>query len=736
MINKLMIRKTMLAVIAGAMFLTCAAVSRAEVQDVFDTQETNSAWVYKGDLIVLKVYSLTRIAIGRPGVVEIANADVNEVLLVGQKEGETPIFIWDEYGKRKIDVRVLDEDLALIRDRIQKLLEKAEIEGITLEPDLYEAKIVVTGRVPKYRMDSVNSILQQFSNQIINMVQQDEGALIQIDAQITELSTTLTQALGFDWTSGGSTTFSNAWTETLPTFKGTNRPPDLFKLGDFSRTTAITATVDALIQSGKARILSKPRIVVTNGEEASFLIGGEIPIRTTTTNTGGTSVQENVSFKEYGIDMTVSPKIQNDKINVTLNVSIRDIDAANAVGDDVAFTTREANTILYLNDGQTIVLAGLIKHNENETIKRIPVLSAIPIIGYLFRHKSTTTPQQEQEIVIMLTPRILTDKDGRASSEAAAQEAVPQGRRITLPADEAPVEPVPDEAAIMPASVDRQKTEQALLAALQAPGEDEMILEETSSVGQALSEQEAVDQMVMDKEETELPAQEDLMFKDQKTADAINQYVQDVQKKIAEAISFPYEAKQRGWEGTVKLMIVILSDGTLNKVAVKETSGHAIFDKDAVNTAKILSPYDPFPIDINLDEIAVTIPIVYSQRDVLDNSRTAPAPEKKSEESYFSPEDVQSLYEEVVMRKLVEQAVYPHLARANGWEGRVKLNLKILRDGQLADVRLTESSGNDIIDQSSLQLARDASPYEQFPASWKAQEVSLTIPLVYQLEKE
>ena len=422
--------------------------SYAQLQDVVDTKENDEVFLHRGDLVSLKVYSLTRIAVSKPGIVDIANADVDEVLLIGQTIGETPIFIWDEYGKRMVTAHVIEEDLDSVIHRIQSLLDSAHVKGLTLEKNFYEGKIVATGKFNKDEKTIVDGILGQYGSRVINMVR-DFGDLIQIDVQISELNTTLTKVLGIDWNTGGQGIVLQ-YEESLPSQTG--KVGDLFKIGDFGRTTAIIATVNALIQEGKGRVLSKPSILVTNGEEASFLVGGEIPIRTTTTSTGGASVQENVTFTAYGIDLTVTPEIKEDKIDIEMNVQIRDVDAANAVGENVAFTTRTARTKLLLNDSQTIVLAGLIKHNQGETVTRVPFLSAIPVVGLFFRNKSYS-PNQDQEVVISLTPRVVKQQDPNAvkeaekqvSQESAKTPSESKEQSTVKPADTAPEEKITPE---------------------------------------------------------------------------------------------------------------------------------------------------------------------------------------------------------------------------------------------------------------------------------------------------
>ena len=95
---------------------------------------------------------------------------------------------------------------------------------------------------------------------------------------------------------------------------------------------------------------------------------------------------------------------------------------------------------------------------------------------------------------------------------------------------------------------------------------------------------------------------------------AITDYVKAIQRRIAATISFPYEARAQGWEGTVVLSLTLLSDGTLNNVVIRKSSGYSILDTDAVTTTQSVAPFAPFPPEIHMEELVVTIPIVYIQK--------------------------------------------------------------------------------------------------------------------------
>ncbi|HOY09664.1 MAG TPA: TonB family protein [Candidatus Omnitrophota bacterium] len=613
----------------------------AQVQEVFDSAETQDVYLYKGDLISLKVYQLTRIAISTPGIVEIANADIDELLIVGQQIGETRLFIWDEYGKRQVFVRVLPEDLDAIMARIQRLLDAIGVSTVKMEKNVFERKIVLTGTVLSQKEAALNKVLDPFESIVFNYVDV-YSELIQIDVQISELNTTIQKALGIDWNTGADGMIL-AYEETMPAFDGSVK--DLFKIGDFRRTSAIQAIVTALIAEGEARILSKPSIVVKNGEQASFLVGGEIPVRSTTTSTGGASVQENVEYTSYGIDVKVTPEIVGEKIEIKLAVAIRDIDASNAVGENVAFTSRNADTTLFLDDGQTIVLAGLIKHNKAETVSGVPFLRRIPIVGFLFRNKNWPT-DSEQEVVISMTPRIVTQKnmnfenreirkkysiaedlyqeEAGLVAEASPRKTAEKKQPVDDEVSSDKLDSISDEIDAILAEdledvddfpVSEELTDQEMDAMVS--GEDAVVadLVEEADADASQSEPEIEEEAPLPE-----PSVEEGVSIDEATSQAITEYVQTVQKKISRAISFPMEAKEHGWEGTVVLSLVILNDGTLNDARVQTSSGHEAFDKDAINTARILAPFSSFPEALKLEELVVTIPIVYSQEAVLEGA--------------------------------------------------------------------------------------------------------------------
>ncbi|MCK5179798.1 MAG: pilus assembly protein N-terminal domain-containing protein, partial [Candidatus Omnitrophica bacterium] len=404
---------------------------------MLDSRDTEEISMIKGEVVTLKVYSMTRVSIANPDIADIADASDQELLLVGQRTGETSLFLWDEHGKRTIMVYVYNQDLHLMVSRAKRLIKDADLYKVKVSVNEKEGQVVFFGEVPASKRHFFDEILVTFDDYAIDFVEEETVEdLVQIDMHITEMSTTETRRLGIDWFTGEQETADNGITttssgdftpvygEVLPALEPGVK--DLFKIGQFQRATnsAFLAKVSALVTEGKARILSKPKLVVVSGEEAKFLVGGEIPIRTTTISDSGGS-QENVEFKEYGISMILTPTIKRNKVDIIMDLEISDIDVATAstISEDLAFSTRSASTHLFLDDHQMIVLAGLIKTLESETERRVPFVSNIPIVGVLFRSRANPVPQTDLELVIALTPHILRQKDSVVAKDASAGEA-------------------------------------------------------------------------------------------------------------------------------------------------------------------------------------------------------------------------------------------------------------------------------------------------------------------------
>jgi pilus assembly protein CpaC len=175
--------------------------------------------------------------------------------------------------------------------------------------------------------------------------------------------------------------------------------PDSMRLGKVAPANSLEITIQHLVQEGKARIISRPRLACRSGQKATFQAGGEIPVPRTDQD-GGISV----TWKPYGIILQVAPSMdQEDMIHVQVLSEVSMVDQANAVEGIPGILTRRVETSLSLSMGQWIVLSGLVHSDDSERIRKVPFLGDIPILGELFR--SSDFQKRETELAVFLRPQ-------------------------------------------------------------------------------------------------------------------------------------------------------------------------------------------------------------------------------------------------------------------------------------------------------------------------------------------
>lgn len=172
-------------------------------------------------------------------------------------------------------------------------------------------------------------------------------------------------------------------------------------LTSFSASDIITV-ISAIGDDSVGQILAEPNLSVISGESASFLVGGELPVVTIVD--GGT----NVIYKEFGIRLDMMAKVhRNDKINLSLLPEVSSLDSqySNEQYNLPVLKTRRARTTVELGDGQSFILAGLLSSEDRESLKKIPYIGDIPVLGALFRN--TSTERSKTELIIVATVNLV-----------------------------------------------------------------------------------------------------------------------------------------------------------------------------------------------------------------------------------------------------------------------------------------------------------------------------------------
>jgi pilus assembly protein CpaC len=418
------------------------------------TDNTEVIKIYMGGFKIMPANGPMRIAIGNPAVADVANVTKQSITLTPKAPGATTLVYWDNFGEQSYKIKVFADNIGELKARVDNLLSKLNTPEVYSQAEEDEGKVLILGRVKTSQdRERVFTVLGALKDKIVDLVQvKEEEALLDIDVQIMELNKDATDTLGFTWPA--SINFTEVGSPGLAA-AGTTWGK-IFKVANIMRATDGVATpftlkLDALIQEGKAQILSRPRVACQSGKEAELIVGGEQPIFTTqlaqTTGAQGTSVE----YKEYGIKLKIKPVLTEEKrIKLGVNVEVSEIGTVQSIGSTGGGTTtttaqayplskRSASTELFLDSGQSMVIGGLIKKKKEETVTRTPFLSNIPLVGAIFRQKVTkvgggTGQKGDTELFIVLTPTIAAMERDRTQVRKDAPPVVK--------AEEQPLDPV------------------------------------------------------------------------------------------------------------------------------------------------------------------------------------------------------------------------------------------------------------------------------------------------------
>ncbi len=183
----------------------------------------------------------------------------------------------------------------------------------------------------------------------------------------------------------------------------------------------VKALLQALASESKLNVLASPHILAADNREARIQIGDQVPIATSQSTAVGTSnsILTTIQYKDTGTILKVKPQI-NESGLVALDITqeVSDFSPLKVLGSDqFIFSKREAATNLVAQDGQTIVIGGLIRSRGDRTQSGIPLLSKIPVLGYLFG--ATTNSKTKTELIVLLTPHVIRNQQeaGVVSSE-------------------------------------------------------------------------------------------------------------------------------------------------------------------------------------------------------------------------------------------------------------------------------------------------------------------------------
>ncbi|MGE5247550.1 MAG: type II and III secretion system protein family protein [Verrucomicrobiota bacterium] len=343
---------------------------------------------------IIDRHAPTRLSIGNPEIVEAQPLGGGDgILVVGKKEGETDLVVWERGTRTEWRIEV--------RPTAGSVAEEAKaFAGAFPGLQVTEAgsEVLLDGVVANLRdRAAIEEYARAHPGVLLRLSRPEENrTMLQYDLKIIEISRGETSQLGIKWP------------DAVPV-KGA-----VVSSTQGGRTVTVGSDFEArlglLLADGKARILSNPRLACESGEDALFLAGGEIPIVIITPET------RTVEWKTYGIILRIRPTmLAGGKIGTQVTAEVSTVDHASGSADVPGFLTRRVSTHFSTAPGETVMLSGLVKSEMAKDIAKVPLLGQIPVIGELF--KSRSFRENQTELAIFITPTEVQANSGREAGE-------------------------------------------------------------------------------------------------------------------------------------------------------------------------------------------------------------------------------------------------------------------------------------------------------------------------------
>src|SRR5687767_15991001 len=343
-----------------------------------------------------------RFSVSNPEIAEAMLVTPDQVLVNGKAFGQVNFIAWEQSGGEYLVFDVfVRANLSLIDSQIRALFPKDDIR-------LSQANgsVVISGSVSDPKVSGqVDNVVQAAGFKTVNMLATPvkNVAQVQLQVRVAEVNRTKLRDYGTSFSAmpqggtvvyvnsgGGPSSLGDTTTSPLGAVFDTVLSPAL-NLFIFNRQINTGAMLRMLRTQGAFRELAEPNLIAMDGQQASFLAGGEFPVPVLQMGQNGSGVT--IMWKEYGVRLNFKPTIIDEEhIRLELEPEVSTIDFSNGVRFNgfvvPALRTRRAKTGIELRDGQSFALAGLLDNSETRSLSRIPVVSDIPILGNLFKSKS------------------------------------------------------------------------------------------------------------------------------------------------------------------------------------------------------------------------------------------------------------------------------------------------------------------------------------------------------------
>ena len=344
----------------------------------------------------------------------VENRDNNSLVIIGEKGNINYLARY---------IKNVDNDSSLIK-KDSKVFPLKNVEAVNvikiLDSVVGKKTYTDPNRKPLVSVDEESNaiVVMGLSDEIeaigtlVAELDKEKGQ-VYVQARIIEVNDSLVDEIGVKYGIFGGTAGSNR----LATFSSSLNKGDVPDLGNLKKYSglaipniesglALGASLNLLKQNGALDVVSEPSVLAVNNKESSIYVGEKISIQTSSSVTDGGTSRTNYQREDVGLTLKVKPRISSEeKVTLEISTLLEGIKATDVRSGNPDTLKKEIKTTAILNNGESVIIGGLIENRNETTNQKVPVLGDIPIMGSLFRNDSTT--MSKKNLVVIVTPYMI-----------------------------------------------------------------------------------------------------------------------------------------------------------------------------------------------------------------------------------------------------------------------------------------------------------------------------------------
>ncbi|WP_319542323.1 type II and III secretion system protein family protein [uncultured Pseudodesulfovibrio sp.] len=357
-------------------------------------------------------FKVSRVSLASDSLVSIIVLSQRQIYLTGNALGSTTMTLWSEGKVADVFDVIVTPDMTQLKRMIYEIMPNERNIKVLTSGD----SVTLAGHVSNTaNLSSVLALAEAAApDKVVNLLTVDGIQQVMLEVRVAEMSRSVTKRLGINFAAIGSNfsiySIINNLTSYDPKEGIFNLTDNITMNGAYSGGgTTLFGMIDALKANGLVRMLAEPNLTCVSGESAEFLVGGEVPIPMP-----GSLGNVGIDYKPFGIGLKFTATVMSSGlINLQVNPEVSELDYSKSVsisGYEIpTISTRRANTVVELGDGQSFVIAGLISDSLKENSSKFPGLGEVPVLGALFSSKDFSS--NKTELVVLVTAHLAKPVD-------------------------------------------------------------------------------------------------------------------------------------------------------------------------------------------------------------------------------------------------------------------------------------------------------------------------------------